>query len=92
MSAPVQSPAVVSRLIALLRTVAPAGPALDEQDAAGLRLRDLGLESGAFVAFLSAVERDFHMVWDPDAPSSTFESIRTIADHLNTLGISGADR
>lgn len=90
--APILGGDVVSRLIALLRTVAPAGPALDGADAADLRLRDIGLESGALVAFLTAVERDFHMLWDPDAPSSTFTSIRTIADHLHALGIPGADR
>ena len=83
---------VTERLILLLGAVAPKGLEIDPADASR-RLRDLGLESGAFVAFLAAVEREFHVAWDPDVPSSTFDSIRTIADHLHALlGISGADR
>jgi hypothetical protein len=82
---------LAERLVLLLRAVASKELEIPAR-AWDVRLRDLGLESGAFVAFLNAIERDFRVVWDPDAPSSTFDSIRTIADHLHALGISGADR
>lgn len=83
---------VADRLVLLLRAAAPKNLKIDAADASRLRLRDLGLESGAFVAFLAVIEREFNVAWDPDVPSSTFDSIRTIADHLHALGISGADR
>jgi acyl carrier protein len=48
-------------------------------------LAELGVESWAFTAFLARLEEEFDMEWDFDVPAETFDSVRTIADHLDRV-------
>ncbi|WP_028049562.1 acyl carrier protein [Cellulomonas sp. URHD0024] len=48
-------------------------------------LAEIGVESWAFTAFLARLEEQFGIEWDFDVAAETFDSVRTIAHHLDQV-------
>lgn len=59
----------------------------DPAESIDIPLRSLGLDSGAFIAFMNGVEERFEMRWELDEPPETFETLGAIA----TLLASGSE-
>ncbi len=46
-------------------------------------LRELGLDSARFVAFLAAVEERLGYVWTDDVPRAALATLRAVSQHVN---------
>ena len=49
-------------------------------------LKSLGLDSVALLGFLTAVEDELGMEWTADVPTTSFFSIKTIAEYIDGSG------
>ncbi|MET0143537.1 MAG: acyl carrier protein [Ilumatobacteraceae bacterium] len=83
-SRPDSRPGDVLDRIAAVVTSASAQPVALPPTSADLPLRSLGLDSSSFIAVMSGIEEEFGIEWDDDVPSSTFDSLQSVASYLAT--------
>lgn len=58
---------------------------ISEDELLSSTLADVGVESWAFTAFLARVEEEFGIKWDYDVPLDVFQSVRTIANYIDSV-------
>jgi acyl carrier protein len=86
-SVPVQDHRASVRALAELLESASAGAVsiADPVASTDVPLRSLGLDSIAYVAFLSSIETEFGIRWAYDEPQETFETLGAIAARLRQV-------
>jgi acyl carrier protein len=58
---------------------------VSEDEILSSTLADIGVGSWTFTAFLARIEEEFGIKWNYDVPSDVFQSVQTIADHLDSV-------
>lgn len=72
-----------SDLLRLLHTLLPAGEHFDIEPAQSLR--QAGLPSMTYIAFITAIERCYQFSWDEDIPPETMRSVASLARFVDEL-------
>lgn len=70
-------------LLRLLDTVLPAGEHFDIEPAQSLR--QAGIPSMTYIAFIAAIERRYQFSWDEEIPPETMRSVASLARFVDGL-------